>query len=179
MIGPAGTGKTTTLRVAAFAWTSAGYQVIGLTHTAVAADMLRTEADMPAETVAKFFDWHDHQQRPPAGWALTPRHVLVVDEAGMLATRDLDRLVDLVARHGAKLVLVGDHQQLGAIRVPGGMFSALADTLGAVELHEAHRFTHRWEAHALAQLRHGDPAGLETLRATRPPPRRPSTSSTT
>ena len=140
---------------------NAGYQVIGLTHTAVAADVLRSEAGMPAETVAKFFDWHDHQ--PPAGWALTPRHVVVVDEAGMLATRDLDRLVDLVTRAGAKVVLVGDHQQLGAIRAPGGMFAALAETLGAIELHEAHRFAHRWEAHALAELRRGDPAGLEAL----------------
>ena len=81
----------------------------------------------------------------------------------MLATRDLDRLIELVARHGAKLVLVGDHQQLGAIRAPGGMFAALADTLGAIELHEAHRFTHRWEAHALAQLRRGAHTGLEAL----------------
>ncbi len=137
------------LRVATRAWTSAGYQVIGLAHTAAAADVLRSEADMPAETVAKFFDWHDHCDAP-AGWVLTPRHVVVVDEAGMLATRDLDRLVDLVARQGAKLVLVGDHHQLGAIRAPGGMFAALADTLGAVELHEAHRFTQPWEAHTLA-----------------------------
>ncbi len=162
VIGPAGTGKTTMLRVANRAWENAGYQVIGLSHTAAAAELLRAEADMPGETVAKFFDWHDHQ-RPPAAWALTPRHVLVVDEAGMLATRDLERLVDLVARHGAKLVLVGDHQQLGAIRAPGGMFAALADTLGAIELHEAHRFTHRWEAHALAELRRGAHTGLEAL----------------
>ncbi len=66
-------------------------------------------------------------------------------------------------RQGAKLVLVGDHHQLGAIRAPGGMFAALAEHLGAIELHETHRFAHPWEAHALAQLRRGDPAGLEAL----------------
>ena len=43
------------------------------------------------------------------------------------------------------------------------MFAAFADTLGAIELHEAHRFTHSWEAHALAELRRGEPAGLEAL----------------
>jgi hypothetical protein len=43
------------------------------------------------------------------------------------------------------------------------MFAALADTLGAIELHETHRFTHPWEAHALTQLRRGDTAGLDTL----------------
>ena len=58
------------LRVATRAWGNVSYEVIGLTHTAVAADVLRSEARMPAETVAKFFDWYDHQ--PPAGWALTP-----------------------------------------------------------------------------------------------------------
>jgi hypothetical protein len=43
------------------------------------------------------------------------------------------------------------------------MFAVLAQRLGAVELHEAHRFTHRWEAHALAQLRRGDHQGLDTF----------------
>jgi hypothetical protein len=38
-----------------------------------------------------------------------------------------------------------------------------ADTLGVVGLHEAHRFTHRWLAHALAQLRRGDHGGLEAF----------------
>jgi conjugative relaxase-like TrwC/TraI family protein len=161
VVGPAGSGKTTMLRVATRAWSDAGYHVIGLSHTAVAADVLRSEADMPAETVAKFFHWHDRQ--PPAEWRLTPRHVVVVDEAGMLATRDLDRLVTLAGRQGAKVVLVGDHHQLGAIRAPGGMFAAVAQTLGAIELHEAHRFTHPWESHALAQLRRGDTTGLDVF----------------
>jgi conjugative relaxase-like TrwC/TraI family protein len=162
VVGLAGSGKTTMLRVATRAWADAGYDVIGLSHTAVAADVLRNDADMPAETVAKFFHWHDHQP-PPAGWTLTPRHVVVVDEAGMLATRDLDRLVTLASRQGAKVVLVGDHHQLGAIRAPGGMFAALAHSLEAIELQEVHRFTHPWEAHALAQLRRGETTGLDTL----------------
>ena len=114
VIGPAGTGKTTMLRVATTAWTDTGHQVIGLAHTAVAAELLRIEAAMPAETVAKYLDTHD--RGAPPGWQLTPRHVVVVDEASMLATRDLDHLVALVTRHGAKLVLVGDDHQLGAIR---------------------------------------------------------------
>jgi conjugative relaxase-like TrwC/TraI family protein len=130
VVGPAGAGKTAMVRVAARAWQDAGHHVIGLAHTAVAADVLRTEADLGAETVAKFLDWHARGE-VPAGWRLTPRHVVVVDEGGMLATRDLDRLRDLVARHeGTKLVLVGDDRQLGAVRAPGGMFAALADQLG-------------------------------------------------
>jgi conjugative relaxase-like TrwC/TraI family protein len=164
VIGPAGAGKTAMVRVAARAWQDAGHHVIGLAHTAVAADVLRSEADVGAETVAKFLDWHNRGS-VPAGWRLSPRHVLVVDEAGMLATRDLDRLRDLVVRRGAKLVLVGDDRQLGAVRAPGGMFAALAHELGAIELRDTHRYAHAWEAHALAQLRRGDHAWLEGFAA--------------
>jgi conjugative relaxase-like TrwC/TraI family protein len=162
VVGPAGVGKTAMVRVAARAWQASGYHVIGLAHTAVAADVLRTEAEVGAETVAKFLDWHTHGD-VPAGWRLTPRHVLVVDEAGMLATRDLDRLRSLVEWRGAKLVLVGDDRQLGAVRAPGGMFAALAQELGAVELRETHRFEHLWEAKALTELRRGNGLGLDAF----------------
>src|SRR6266511_3474904 len=146
--------------VPARAWQDAGHHVIGLAHTAVAANVLRTEADLNAETVAKFLDAHARGE-VPAGWRLSPRDVLVVDEAGMLATHDLDRLRELVVRHSAKLVLVGDDRQLGAVRTPGGMFAALAHELGAVELRESHRYAHAWEARALAKLRRGDGNWLE------------------
>jgi conjugative relaxase-like TrwC/TraI family protein len=165
VVGPAGAGKTAMVRVAARAWHATGCEVIGLAHTAVAADVLRSEADLDAETVAKFLDWHARGE-VPAGWRLTPRTVLVVDEAGMLSTRDLDRLRELIARrHGTKLLLVGDDRQLGAVRAPGGMFAALADELGAIELRDTHRYEHRWEAQALGQLRRGDHTWLETFTA--------------
>jgi len=164
LIGPAGSGKTALLRVAARAWSGAGHEVVGLTHTAVAAEVLRSEAGVATETLAKFFDWHDQHTTPPR-WRLAPGQVVIVDEAGMVTTRQLDRLVELVARRGVKLVLVGDDRQLGAVAAPGGMFAALAETLGAVELRQSHRFTHPWEATALAQLRRRDGAWLETFRA--------------
>jgi len=164
LIGPAGSGKTTMLRVAARAWETAGHEVVGLTHTAVAAGVLRDEAGVTAETLAKFLDWDTHNTTPPA-WRLAPAHVVIVDEAGMVNTRQLDRLVQLAGSLGAKLVLVGDDRQLGAVRAPGGMFAALAETLGAAELRESHRFTNRWEAAALARLRRHDGAWLEAFRA--------------
>ena len=164
LIGPAGSGKTTMLRVAARAWEAAGHPVIGLTHTAVAAGVLRSEAGVVAETLAKFLDWQAQHTTPPR-WRLDPEHVVIVDEAGMVTTRQLDRLVELARRHRAKLVLVGDDRQLGAVRAPGGMFPALAESLGASELRQTHRFAHRWEATALAQLRRRDGAWLEAFGA--------------
>jgi len=164
VIGPAGSGKTSMLRVAALAWYGSGLNVVGVTHTAVAADVLRREAHIGAETVAKFLDWHDHATTP-TGWRLSARHVVIVDEASMVATRQLARLVQLVQAADAKLVLVGDDRQLGAIRAPGGMFAALAQQIGAVELRQTHRFAHAWEAAALAQLREGDGAWLGAFAA--------------
>jgi ATP-dependent exoDNAse (exonuclease V) alpha subunit len=42
----------------------------------------------------------------------------------MAQSDDLARLVELTTRVGAKLVLVGDHRQLGAVG-PGGVFATL------------------------------------------------------
>jgi AAA domain len=57
--------------------------------------------------------------------------VMIVDEASMLATRDLDALATATDQAGAKLLLVGDPAQIGAVDAAGGMLPALAHRLGA------------------------------------------------
>jgi len=81
--------------------------------------------------------------------------VLIVDEAGMVGTRDLAALARAALVSNAKLVLVGDDCQLPEIQA-GGAFRALAQRLGAVELHEIHRQRHGWDRDALAALRGGE-----------------------
>ena len=84
--------------------------------------------------------------------------VVVVDEAGMAAVRDLARVVDQVTRVGAlKLILVGDHHQLPEVAAGGG-FRAALDVLGerVAELTVNRRQHAPWEQAALDQLRHGD-----------------------
>ena len=93
--------------------------------------------------------------------ALPRRAVLVVDEAGMVSTRELAELVDHADRADAKLVLVGDHRQLAEIEA-GGAFRALATRLPVIELKENRRQSAAWERDALALLRDGDAA--EALR---------------
>ena len=91
------------------------------------------------------------------GGALPRRCVLVVDEAGMVATRDIAQLVDAVLAVDGKLVLVGDHRQLPEIQA-GGTFRALVQRGLALELRENVRQEHAWERGALDQLRDGEPA---------------------
>ena len=81
----------------------------------------------------------------------------------MVATADLARLVGLVERAQAKLVLVGDHAQLGAVEA-GGLFRLLVD-IRAVELDGVRRFSAPWEAEASLRLRARDPAVLRVYEA--------------
>ena len=130
VIGPAGTGKTTMLRVA----TRLGQCRLpgdrprphrGSRRCICAAKRTCPRRPSPSSSTGT-----TTSDRPLAGCS-PPATSLSSTKPACSPTRDLDRLVDLVSRHGAKLVLVGDHHQLGAIRAPGGMFAALADTLGA------------------------------------------------
>jgi ATP-dependent exoDNAse (exonuclease V) alpha subunit len=79
---------------------------------------------------------------------LDARTVLVVDEAGMVGSRKLTRLLDHAEQAQAKMVLVGDDRQLAPIDAGGG-FRALRLRLGASELVENRRQYQAWEREAL------------------------------
>lgn len=99
---PAGAGKTYGLDPAREAWERAGHRVIGTALAARAAAELQAGAGIGSLTIASLLS--DIER--PGG--IGPDTVLVVDEAGMVGTRDLARLVVASERAGAKLVLVGD-----------------------------------------------------------------------
>ncbi len=160
LVAPAGTGKTTALGAAVYAWHAAGYRIVGLGPSARAAAELRDATFAPADTVAKFL--HEHQ-KPPSPFVLEtgryrlhPGTVVIVDEASMLATTDLDALTRASWEAGAKLLLVGDPAQIGAVDAAGGMLPALARRLDAPTLDTVHRFTEAWERRASLRLRAGD-----------------------
>ncbi|HLZ37927.1 MAG TPA: AAA family ATPase [Mycobacteriales bacterium] len=108
VVGKAGAGKTSALAAAAAAWRATGLPVVGTAVAARAALAFGEQAGVPAMTVARLLTALD---RPIDGRApgLAPGTVLVVDEAGMLGTRPLARLLTHVQAAGGKLVLVGDH----------------------------------------------------------------------
>jgi ATP-dependent exoDNAse (exonuclease V) alpha subunit len=85
---------------------------------------------------------------------LDARTVLVVDEAGMVGSRKLTRLLEDAQQARAKVVLVGDDRQLAAIDAGGG-FRALRLRLGASELTENRRQQQAWEREALELVRSG------------------------
>jgi conjugative relaxase-like TrwC/TraI family protein len=157
VVGPAGAGKTRMIRAARDAWAAGGTPVRGLAVSAVAAGVLAEEAGIPADTVAKFV--HEARRNRDSSGGLRAGEILVLDEAAMVGSADLAAVVDAVEAAGAKLVLVGDHRQLGAVEA-GGLFRLLVADSRAAELHQVRRFVHPWEAKASLALRDGDDSVL-------------------
>jgi conjugative relaxase-like TrwC/TraI family protein len=158
VVGPAGAGKTRMVRAARDAWTDNGTPMRGQAVSAVAAGVLAEEAGIPADTVAKFL--HDARRADNPTGGLASGEVVVVDEAAMLPTSDLAALVEAVEAADAKLVLIGDHRQLGAVEA-GGLFRLLVADGRAAALRQVRRFIHPWEAAATLRLRNGDDSVLD------------------
>lgn len=138
VVGRAGAGKTTMMRAAREAWEAAGYRVIGGALAGKAAEGLASEAGIPSYTLASWeLRWNKGND------LLDERSVLVLDEAGMVGSRQMAGFVEAVSKAGAKLVLVGDPEQLQPIEA-GAAFRAIADRTGYVELGTIYRQRQDW-----------------------------------
>jgi ATP-dependent exoDNAse (exonuclease V) alpha subunit len=160
IVGPAGAGKTTMLRAVGHDFHVHHRPISGLTPTAKAAIVLEQETGIHSDTVAKIL--HE-AARGPNGEPHIPGRgdTVVIDEAGMLSTPDLYRLVELAAQRDWRLVLIGDPHQLQAVG-RGGMFAELCREGHPIELEHVHRFTNPWEARASLHLRTGDIRALDS-----------------
>src|SRR6266511_2474983 len=165
VVGKAGTGKTYALGVARHAFALDGYRVLGAAPTGIAATSLEAEGFEEVATIDRLLVELDQDARAnhaslatqhdqAEGAALDDRSVLVVDEAGMVGSRKLTRLLDHAHHAGAKVVLVGDDRQLAAIDAGGG-FRGLRVRLGASVLTENRRQRQAWEREALELVRDG------------------------
>jgi ATP-dependent exoDNAse (exonuclease V) alpha subunit len=149
VVGRAGTGKTFALGVARHAWQLDGYRPLATAPTGIATVTLEAEGFEEVATCDRLLADLDGGREQ-----LDSRTVLVVDEAGMLGSRKLTRLLDHAEQAQAKVVLVGDDRQLAAIDAGGG-FRALRLRLGASELTENRRQQQAWEREALELVRSG------------------------
>uniref|UniRef100_UPI0035CC7BB8 Ti-type conjugative transfer relaxase TraA n=1 Tax=uncultured Sphingomonas sp. TaxID=158754 RepID=UPI0035CC7BB8 len=149
VIGYAGTGKSAMLGVAREAWEGAGYSVHGLALSGIAAENLESGSGIASRTIAS----QEHQWDQDRD-LLTNRDVLVIDEAGMIGTRQLERVISEAEKRGAKVVLVGDPEQLQAIEA-GAAFRATAGRHGGVEITQIRRQREDWQRDATRQLATG------------------------
>ena len=151
VVGYAGTGKSAMLGVARQGWEGAGYRVRGAALSGIAAEGLEAGSGIRSRTLASL-EWGWAQGR--AEDRLSARDVLVVDEAGMVGSRQMERVLSQAREAGAKVVLVGDPEQLQAIEA-GAAFRALAERHGAAEIAEVRRQGEGWQRDATRELATG------------------------
>lgn len=165
VIGPAGAGKTSTLRTAVDHLRMQGRSAFGVAPSAAAAEVLSEETGMASDTVDKLLaDFNKPTGLPDPRFLLAPSTTLFVDEASMLSTPKFAQLTRLADRLDWRVVLVGDPLQFSAVG-RGGMFQFLVDAAPEagplVRLDHVHRFHEPWEAEASLALRRGDPSVLD------------------
>jgi Ti-type conjugative transfer relaxase TraA len=149
VVGYAGTGKSAMLGVAREAWEREGYQVRGAALSGIAAENLEGGSGIASRTIASLeHAWGQGREQ------LGPRDVLVIDEAGMIGSRQMERVLSEAERAGAKVVLVGDPEQLQAIEA-GAAFRSLAERHGAAEITEIRRQHEDWQRQATRALATG------------------------
>ncbi|MCJ8142166.1 Ti-type conjugative transfer relaxase TraA [Ancylobacter sp. A5.8] len=149
VVGYAGTGKSAMLGVAREAWEAAGLEVRGVALSGIAAENLESGSGITSQTIASLeHGWGQGRDR------LTSRDVLVIDEAGMVGTRQLERVLSHAADAGAKVVLVGDPQQLQSIEA-GAAFRSLVERHGGAEISEVRRQRESWQRDATRDLATG------------------------
>jgi Ti-type conjugative transfer relaxase TraA len=144
--GYAGTGKSTMLGVARDEWERAGYCVRGAALSGIAAENLEAGSGIQSSTIASL-EHRWARDRDP----LTDSDVLVIDEAGMIGTRQMQRVLAEAEKRGAKVVLVGDPEQLQAIEA-GAAFRSIAERYGSVEITQIRRQTEDWQRDATRWL---------------------------
>jgi len=155
---PAGAGKTTSLRaLVSAAHHRYGASVVVLAPTGQAVDVaMREGAGDDGMTIAKaLLSLRDGTLQ------FDQSTLVVVDEAGMVGTGDLRRLLTATTQAGVKTVLVGDAHQLAPVKARGGMFAQLCTDLPwAQQLSEVWRMTDPEERHASLALREGEPKAV-------------------
>lgn len=150
VVGYAGSGKSYMLGAARKVWEKEGYNVVGMTLSGIAAENLEGDSGIKSYTVAnRMVNWNNERER------LQKNDIVVVDEAGMLGSRDLSKIIDEVTFADAKVVLIGDPQQLQAIEA-GGAFRGVIERVGHVELNDIRRQKESWQIDATKSLALGE-----------------------
>lgn len=146
--GSAGTGKSYVLSGVADAFTASGYEVHGIALQAITANAIAEDCGVPSSTIASFLARYES-----GNLEIHDKSVLILDEAGMVGSRDLQKLLLICEKHGAQIKMVGDSYQLSAV-MAGSAFKFVQDQLDGknqAELVDIQRQKHATHAEKMTQ----------------------------
>ncbi|EJC84158.1 Ti-type conjugative transfer relaxase TraA [Rhizobium leguminosarum bv. trifolii WSM2297] len=150
VVGLAGAGKSTLLAAARLAWEGEGHRVIGAALAGKAAEGLEDSSGIKSRTLASFeLAWANGRDTLHRG------DVLVIDEAGMVSSQQMARVLKIAEGAGAKVVLVGDAMQLQPIQA-GAAFRAITERIGFAELAGVRRQRDEWAREASRLFARGE-----------------------
>ena len=151
IIGMAGTGKSHTLKAIAEVYQQSGYEVKGLALSGIVAQNLSKDAYIEhSKTIHSFLSNYQGGYE-----AIDKKTVLVVDEASLVGTKQLSDIVKLTEDHQAKLIMVGDNQQLQAIDA-GGAYRGVINATSHAGLDEIQRQSKESDKQASLNLATGN-----------------------
>ncbi|MCK5518498.1 MAG: AAA family ATPase, partial [Alphaproteobacteria bacterium] len=158
LVGVAGAGKSTIMTVVKESFETEGYRVRGTALSGIAASGLQDcgiqsstlhSLEMRIETAQKIIDQNigrpltQKQSNFVNDAMLSSKDVLIIDEAGMICAKQLNRIIDIAHKSGAKIILTGDHEQLQSIEA-GAAFRTILERSNFVELKEVRRQKEQW-----------------------------------
>ncbi|MGR9320741.1 Ti-type conjugative transfer relaxase TraA (plasmid) [Rhizobium leguminosarum] len=150
VVGLAGAGKSTLLAAARVAWESDGRRVIGAALAGKAAEGLEDSSGIRSRTLAAWeLAWASGRELLERG------NVLVIDEAGMVSSQQMARVLDIAEQAEVKVVLVGDAMQLQPIQA-GAAFRAITERIGFAELAGVRRQRQPWAREASRLFARGE-----------------------
>ena len=114
--GAPGTGKSTAQRPIVAAYEAAGYRVIGSATAWKIATALGKDLGIESRATADWLSLLEHGKA-----TFDDKTVLILDEAGLIGARNMLRILEVVKASGAKLVLVGDRNQIQPIAAGPGL----------------------------------------------------------
>lgn len=157
VIGYAGSGKSYTLGAVREAYEAQGYRLMGMALSGIAAEGLQQESGIESSTIHRqMYSWEKGYELPDK------KTVIVVDEAGMVGTRQMQKITEYVKNAKAKLVLVGDYDQLQPIEA-GGSFRGIVQEIGAATIGKIIRQNIEWHQEATRLLSGGREEVVEAL----------------
>ncbi|MFO9287713.1 Ti-type conjugative transfer relaxase TraA [Legionella pneumophila serogroup 1] len=150
VIGRPGTGKSYLLKPVHEYYAQAGMEVIGAALSGKVAKSLQAETGITTSTIKSLsYRLANNMMR------LSNKHVLIIDEAGMVDFSSMAYLIKEASKAGSKVVLIGDPDQLKPIQ-KGEIFRGIAARTGYIELENIQRQRDLGDRQASLDLAKGD-----------------------